>query len=234
MDLYEVMTTGGSARAFEEERVPDAIVYRILDQARFAPSGANHQGWRVIVIQNKGIARRLRDLYRLGWREYIAFRDAGRIAFAADSSGIVRPDGIDFEEARATSQPNAFVDGLDSVPVLLILCADLEVISFMDISVDRPSIVGGASIYPFAQNILLAARNEGLGGVLTTIICREEPAVKDLLGIPPALAVAGLIALGRPVRNLKRLSRKPVEDFTSVDQFSGPSFPPVPADGASG
>jgi len=89
---------------------------------------------------------------------------------------------------------------------------------------DRQSIVGGASIYPFCHNVMLKARDEGLGGVMTTAICREEPALAELLGIPPSHAVASLIALGHPEEVVTKLRRDPVEAFAAVDRFDGAAF----------
>jgi nitroreductase len=115
---------------------------------------------------------------------------------------------------------------LDTVPVLLLLLAELSALACVDNGLDRQSIVGGGSIYPFGHNILLAARNEGLGGVLTSVLTRQEPAVRELIGIPEGYAVAGLIALGHPVRTIRKLRRRPVEQFTTVDRFDGPAFLP--------
>jgi hypothetical protein len=69
---------------------------------------------------------------------------------------------------------------------------------------------------------LLAARGEGLGGVIVTLICREESAVRELLRIPDRFALACLVALGRPARAVTRLRRRAVEEFATVDGFDGP------------
>jgi nitroreductase len=83
-------------------------------------------------------------------------------------------------------------------------------------------VVSGASIYPFAWNVLLAARNEGLGGVLTTIAVAEEPRVQALLGFPERFAVAALIPLGWPLRSLSRLRRDRVPVFARLERWDGP------------
>jgi nitroreductase len=221
-DLYEVMRTTPATREFTGEPVPDSVVYRLLDHARFAPSGGNRQGWRVISVRDPASRRRLRDLLQTGWREYAAQLEQGLVPFAAPERGRSAQPPIDLAAARARARPNAFFDRLDAVPALLAVCADLGVLSFMDALADRPSIAGGASIYPFVHNLLLAARGEGLGGVIITLICREEPAVRELLGIPPRFALACLVALGRPARRITRLARRPVEEFASLDRFDGP------------
>ena len=94
----------------------------------------------------------------------------------------------------------------------------------IDRDADRYTFAGGASIYPFAWSILLSARNEGLGGVITTIAIREEAQVKALLGAPDQLALAAVIALGYPMRRSRRLSRQPVGSFATVDSIDGPAF----------
>jgi nitroreductase len=224
MELYEAMRTTPATRDFAEEPVPDEVLHRILENARFAPSGGNRQGWSVVIVRDEIARHRLRDLYVLGWREYTAHIRAGRVPFAPGPGGRWDGPAVDLEEARATFSPFPFADHLDEAPVLLLLCAQLDVLACTDNGLDRQSIVGGASVYPFAHNVLLAARNEGLGGVITTVLCRQEPAVKELFGIPDGVAVAGLIALGRPRQAMKRLSRRPVEEFVWIDRFGGPPF----------
>lgn len=224
MELRDVMRTTPATRAFTDEPVPDDVLHGILDVARFAPSGGNRQGWQVIVLQDPEIRRRIRDLYVLGWREYMAHVNAGLVAFAPLDHGRWTGPAVDLEEARATPSPMPFADHLDEVPVLLLLVVELGALAVLDNGLDRQSIVGGASVYPFGHNILLAARDAGLGGVMTTALARQEPAVKELLGIPDGWAVAGLLALGHPEKQVTRLRRQPVEAFTRIDRFDGPTF----------
>jgi nitroreductase len=224
MELYEAMRTTPATRAFTDEPVDDEVLYRILDHARFAPSGGNRQGWYVVVVSDPATRQRLRELYVLGWREYTAHVGEGLVPFAARDGGRWPGPAVDLERARNTPAPNDFADNLDSVPVMLVLVADLGALATVDNGLDRQSIVGGASIYPFGHNILLAARNEGLGGVMTSVLARQEPAARELLGIPEGYAVAGLLALGRPQRRITKLRRRPVEEFTVRDRFDGAPF----------
>ena len=96
-----------------------------------------------------------------------------------------------------------------SAEVVLVVCLDLGVAAAFDQDLDRIGVISGASVYPFVWNVLLAARNEGFGGVLTTMAVAEEPAVKDLLGIPDEYAVAAVVPLGKPVKQVTKLTRKP-------------------------
>jgi nitroreductase len=224
MELQEVMRTTPSTREFTSEPVPDDVVRHILDVARFAPSGGNRQAWHVIVLEDPQIRRRIRELYVVSWREYMAHVRAGLVAFAPLDHGRWTGPAIDLEQARATPAPLAFSDHLDEVPVLLSLVVELAGLAVLDNGLDRQSIIGGASVYPFAHNVLLAARDVGLGGVMTTVLAREEPAVKELLGIPDGYALAALLALGHPAKVVTKLSRAAVQEFTTVDRFDGRAF----------
>jgi nitroreductase len=84
-------------------------------------------------------------------------------------------------------------------PVILMFCFNPSLLAITDAALDRPSIVGGASVYPAVQNALLACRAEGLGCTLTTLLCAEEPRVKELLGIPEEWATAAAVPIGYPV-----------------------------------
>jgi nitroreductase len=221
MDLDAVMRTTPAVREFTDEPVPRSVIHTVLERARFAPSGGNRQPWRVIVIEDPARRASIRDLYVLGWREYVAHVRAGLVPFAPIDGGRWTGPAVDLAAARTEEAPGEFSDHLDQVPVMLILCVELGSLAVLDNGLDRQSFVGGGSIYPFGHNILLSARNEGLGGVLTTVICRQEPAVKTLLGLPDSHAVAGLVALGHPVRQLTKLGRRPVDAFATIDGFDG-------------
>ena len=224
MELRQVMRTTPSTREFTDESVPDEVVAQILEVARFAPNGGNRQTWHVILLKDAEIRRRIRELYVLCWREYMAHVNAGLVAFAPVDHGQWTGPALDLDEARATPAPMAFADHLDDVPVLLLIVVELAGLAVMDNGLDRQSIIGGASVYPFVQNILLAARDAGLGGVLTTVLAREESAVKALLDIPDGHALAGLLALGHPAKSITTLRRAAVEDFTTIDRFDGPTL----------
>ena len=224
MELSEVMRTTPATREFTDDEVPDVVLHRILHDARFAPSGGNRQAWTVVVVRDKATRVRLRELYQLGWREYVAHVQAGVVPFAPQHEGRWTGPAVDLEQARQTPAPNPFADHLEDVPVMLVLCVHLDRLATVDNGLDRQSFVGGASVYPFAHNVLLKARDEGYGGVLTTVLVRQEPAVRELLGLPPEVAVGGLIALGRPTKELTRLRRQAVEDFTVIDRFDGTPF----------
>ena len=225
MELTEVMRTTPATRDFTDEPVEDSALERVLESARFAPSGGNRQPWRASSSSRiPRSAGRSGTLTCSDGAEYRAHVAEGRVPFAPDQHGRWEGPAVDLAAARGVERPDAFADHLDTVPVMLLLFVDLTALAVLDNGLGRQSIVGGGSIYPFGHNVLLAARNEGLGGVLTTIISREEAPLKSLLGVPENFALAGLIVLGHPRRSITRLRRQAVADFTRIDSFGGAEF----------
>lgn len=217
MELTEAMRTTFACREFTDEPVSDEVLHRILDVARFAPSGGNRQGGHVVVVRDPAVRRRLGELAQPTLRVYAAQAAAGETPFNS-----VHPTAIDVEAAlRTPTDMLPMFSHLDEVPVVLVVTVDLAQVASVDKDLDRVGLDTGASIYPLAWNILLAARAEGLGGVLTTVVAPAEADVQALLGLPEEHAVAALIPLGRPVRQLTKLRRRPVEDFTTIDRYDG-------------
>jgi nitroreductase len=227
MDLLEVLRTTGAGREFTDEPVPDEVLARVLDSARFAPSGGNVQGWRVVVVQDPATRAALRDLYLPGWYDYLAMHLAGLRPWSPLNDRQAEAEAVGAAASlaeQATAGPGGFAEHLDQVPVLLAVFADLGALAAVDRDADRYTFAGGASVYPFAWSVLLAARAEGLAGVITTMAIRRETEVKALLHAPDSLALAAVMALGHPVRQTRRLTRTPVESFTTVDAVDGPAF----------
>ena len=225
MDLIDALRTTGAVRDFTEEPVGDEVLARILDTARFAPSGGNAQAWHVVVVKDATLRRRLRDLYLPGWRDYLAMTAAGLRPWAPGNDPAAESAAVAAHaEQMAAVASQGLAAHLDRVPVLLAVFTDLTALAAVDRDLDRYSLAGGASVYPFVWSVLLAARGEGLGGVLTTMHIREEDEVRQLLGAPASWALAAVLALGHPVRQPRRLRRRPVAGFTTIDRVAGPSF----------
>jgi len=213
------MRTTFAAREFLDEPVPNETLIRILDNARFAPSGGNRQGWKVIVVRDQTTREKLRSIAEPGMRRYVAQVQAGEFPW-----NTIHPTQLSDAEIAATQLPNGLIDSLVTAPVLLFVFVDLSLVASLDQDLDRIGVVSGGSIYPFVWNILLAARNEGLGGTPTTWAAAREDQLHDLLGVPDEYAFASMIPIGRPVKQLTKLRRKPVDEFTVLEQFDGPTI----------
>jgi len=235
MDLIEALRSTAAIRDFTDEPVADDVLWRVLDTARFGPSGGNRQSWRVIVVNDPARRAAIRDLYVQGWHEYLAMGAAGLSPWAPITDREVEAGAIaKGRRALADGVPAGdFAEHFDRVPVLLAIAADLRLLAAVDRDLDRYSIVGGASVYPFVWNLLLAARAEGLGGVMTTMPIVREPELKAILGVPDTHAMAATVVLGHPLRRPTKLRRQPVAEFAVVDDFDGEPFSPGAAAGAS-
>ena len=221
MELYKVMRTTSAARQFTDDPLPDEILYTILDNARFAPSGGNRQGTRILIIRDRGTRQALVDLTIPGARRYVAQRQAGENPW-----NTINPSRVSDEEIAATKVPDSFTAPLLQAAVVLVMCVDLRVVAALDKELDRVGIVGGASVYPLVWNILLAARNEGFGGTITTMAVAEEPRMRQLLGIPDTYAVACVVPLGKPAHQPRKLSRLEVAELTRLEHWRGGPLTP--------
>jgi nitroreductase len=213
MELYEAMATTRAVRRLRPDPVPADVLRRVLQAATWAPSGGNRQPWRVIAVRHAALKRALRDLYQGPWAPYAVRQRAALRTLPEDKR--VRGE-------RALAAGDHLAAHLDRVPVILVFCFDPELLVITDASLPRPSVVGGASVYPAVQNALLACRAEGLGCVLTTLLCAVEAEVRPLLGIPEPWATAAFVPIGYPAgRGHGPLTRKPVETMAYADRWGG-------------
>ncbi|MEC8492846.1 MAG: nitroreductase family protein [Pseudomonadota bacterium] len=216
MELYEVMRTTFAAREFTEQPVSDETIAKILEEARFAPSGGNRQGWHVLVVREDASRTVLRDLIAPQMQRYVAQVKAGEAPL-----NTINPSRVSAEQIAQTKVPQTMLDNLTGAPVILLVFVDLSVVASFDSHLNRVGVISGASIYPFVWNILLAARNEGLGGTLTTFAAGAENDVKAHFGVPGEMALAAMIPMGQPLKQLTKLTRKPVADFVRKEHWNG-------------
>jgi len=216
MDLDEALRTTFSCRDFTADPLPDAVLTEILDRARFAPSGGNRQGWKVIVVRDASTRAKLAKLTEFGAKRYIAQQKNGENPW-----NTIDPPRVDAATIERTEPMQRLIEPVLKAPVILVIAVDLKVVASTDQDLDRVGIISGASIYPFAWNILLAARGRGYAGTITTLAVAQEPKVKELFGLPPHLAVAAVMPLGRPVKQLTKLTRKPVREFAMRERWGG-------------
>lgn len=215
MDLYEAMRCAPTSRRYTSDEVAPESLRRALDAARYAPSGGNRQGWRVVVVQDPDTRRALRDLYLPPWRAYMEAIGVAPM--------LAEPERFDAARVRTLQRADEYANRLDEVPVHLVIGVRLGDLAVTDANLPRQSIVGGASVYPFVQNLLLALRAEGLGAAMTTLLVPAEAQVRELLAIPEEIALAAHVGVGHRADPWPRaLSRRPVEDFAFAERFGQP------------
>ena len=213
-----VIRTTFAARTFTDEDVTDAELAELLDLARFAPSGGNRQGWRVVVVRDTERKRRIIEAGIPAVRRYVAESMAGH-----NPANTITPSPVTDEHVAAVGDEQlAWFRGLAQAPVLLVIGVDLSVVASVDAGLDRVGVASGASIYPFVHNVLLVARSRGLAGALTTFAAAGEPEVQELVGFPSHVAIAAVVPLGRPTKVLTRLRRNPVDSFARFERWDGP------------
>ncbi|MEE8247022.1 MAG: nitroreductase family protein [Alphaproteobacteria bacterium] len=219
MELYDVMRTTFAAREYTGDPLPDAVLHDILENARFAPSGGNRQGNRVIVVRDPETRGRLAELAEPAAKRYSAQTQAGESPW-----NTIVPSKVTTAEIAAAPAPAQLTEPCRKASVVLVFVVDLKLVASMDQDLDRVGVISGASIYPFVWNVLMAARQAGFGGTITTLAVAEEPKVKALLDIPPDFAVCAVVPLGRPVKQLTKLRRRPVAEIATRERFDGAAF----------
>ena len=219
MELYEVMRTTFAAREYTGEPLPDAVLHEMLENARFAPSGGNRQGNRVIVVRDAETRNRLAELAAPAAKRYSAQVQAGESPW-----NTIVPTKVTAEEIATAPAPAMLTEPCRNASVVLVFVVDLKLVASMDQDLDRIGVISGASIYPFVWNVLMAARQAGFGGTITTLAVAEEAKVQALLGIPPDFAVCAVVPLGRPVRQLTKLRRRSVAEIATRERFDGAAF----------
>ena len=218
-ELSSIMRTTFASRAFTDEPLPDDELAAILDLARFAPSGGNRQGWHVIIVRDPATKTRLIELSMPAIELYLAQAAAGENPWNTIDESSVDPATV-----SVSPKATAWYRRLADAPVHLVIGVDLKVVASADRHLSRIGVISGASVYPFAHNILLAARDRGWGGALTTLIATAEPTIQELLGMPSHVATAALLPMGRPRQVLTKLTRKPVSEFTHLERWDGPAI----------
>jgi nitroreductase len=206
MELTDAMRTTGTCRRFAPDPVPDEVLYRAFDSARFGPQGGNRQPVRWIVVRDEDRKQALQDLYLPMWEPY----------FAGLTDGSVQAEAL----PKTVLDADYFAHHLAEVPVIIVVCAELSGLHPTDTDLGRLSVVGGASIYPTMQNLCLTLRAEGVASAVTTLLCHQEPDVRKLLDIPDDFITAAHIAVGYPAGAFPRkLTRSPVDEIVYTERF---------------
>lgn len=207
-DLLTGLATTRAIRRIAPDPIPDDDLAAILWHATRAPSGTNRQPFRFVVVRDGERAPAAKAVLAAGFR-------AGWETKAADA-GYDRGSAVDADspKGRQRAAMQYLVDHLESVPVIVLAC----LVRYRD-----PNPYEGGSVYPACQNLLLAARALGYGGVLTGWHRPVEAELRSLLGIPDGVAIHATIPLGRPLGNHGPVRRRPIGELVFDDAWERPA-----------
>jgi nitroreductase len=212
MDVHEALYTTRMMRRMRPDPIPVEVQGRILDAAIRAPSGGNTQRWHFVAVDDAGLKAELAALYR----------SARALEYAEISAGTLARTVHD-EKAHAETlgriqrSGDHLTEHFEQIPLLLFVFA-----------IDDH---GGANIYPAIWSALLAARAEGVGGTISTVLRYHADKVHELLGVPTAEGwqMTAMLALGYPLgRWGVAANRRPVHEVSSRNHWDRPYTPEIP------
>lgn len=206
MELDEAMRTQRAIRRLRPDPVDDEVVLKVLDLAIRAPSGGNVQGWEFIVVRDPAVRAAIGRQNRFAWTVF------GRAGYGLLARDVARGKIVDAVTWQA--------EHWDEIPVLIVVC--LKGMSWPVPWIYRASRYG--SIFPAVQNLLLAARAEGLGAALTTLPLWNRIAARRMLGLPWNVEPVAVVPVGWPRGRYGPTTRRPIEEIVHLDRFGNRAF----------
>jgi nitroreductase len=221
LDVFEAMRTMRAVRSFEPRDIPERVLREILQAATWAPSGSNSQPWAFVVVRDPERKRSLRDLY-------LSRYEAAEPAYFAMAKAA---GTLDRNQERIMRRARFLAEHLHETPVLIFPCIDKRrypmIFDEQGRAVEPVALY--ASILPAVQNLLLAARAQGIGGCLTTILRFADAEVRVLLGLPEHVDTTVMLPLGYTRERFGPVSRRPLAEVCYLDRW-GSALLPVPTD----
>ncbi|MFT6581223.1 MAG: nitroreductase [Alphaproteobacteria bacterium] len=201
-DLFDTMYNMRAMRRLKPDPVPDALVVKILQAGLHAPNGGNMQKWKFLVIKDQEIKKNVQVWYKRALDEVVGPR------YAASAP----PPGASTEGYhRQHLAVEYLTDHFHEAPIWIVPC--------IDHGAETPNRSSGASIYPAAQNMLLAARALGLGATLTTRHLLFEKESEAALGLPDGVHSYAILPIGYPMGNFGPVGRGDLSDFVFQDNW---------------
>lgn len=220
MELFDAIKTARALRRFKPDPVPDEVITKILEAGIRAPSGSNEQTWLFVVVKDAEQRRKLGEVYRRGG-------DILKTLYA----DRVKPEHMDQKQYdKLMASAMYLIDHMADAPVLLLACLQpgqvgaqpVKLPTEVQAALKNLARMGGSSIYPAVQNIILACRAYGLGTVLTTIHMFFEDEVKAILGLPAEVQTYALLPIGYPSDKFGPIKRRPVKEVVCLDRYGTP------------
>ena len=190
---FDVARNQRAHRELLPDPVPEELIEKILETATFAPSARNLQPWHFVVVQDAAVREQIADAARAAWE------------------GFARATTTDQTTAGFKAVDEWAMGGLGVAPVIIVLCAD---------TTKMPLEQMGSSIYPAAQNVLLAAAALGLGSLMSNLpLYAPEGSLAKTLGLPDHIVPQATLPIGYSARKLGPPRRDPFSAHTSRDHF---------------
>lgn len=204
MPLAEAMLTQRAVRRVRPDPVDDRIVLRCLELALEAPTGSNGQNWEFVVVKDADAKKALAAQYRRAWKLY---------------GGLGRLMKNDEQTDKILKSVQWQVEHFEEIPVLVVCClrGGARVPFVPEPPIAMSSHYG--SVYPSAQNLLLAARSVGLGGALITLPLWSTTVARRILKLPMSVEPCCIVTLGWPKGRYGRKARKPVGSVVHLDRY---------------
>lgn len=214
IELYEALCTTRAVRRLRPDPIPDAVLERVLRAATCAPTGGNAQPWRVLVLRDPERKRALQEPFAATWADYSS---PGRTLMQR------LPEDRRGRGMKVMAAGDQLAAHLAEAPVVLVFFHDPRLLAQAGADDPQPKFLFGGSLYPAIQNLLLACRAEGLGGVLTTMTWRREDEVRRLLGVPEPWRLHAIVPIGHPLGGGHGpLARKPVSTMAYRERWGEP------------
>jgi nitroreductase len=205
--LLEGLSTTRAIRRYKDEPIPDHALRDILWSATRAPSGSNRQPFRFVVLTDSAKAKTAKSIIAGQAQQFWAEKRANDRYDQGSGADPTSP------KARMAGVMQTYVDNFANAPCLILPC----MVRYRD-----PSPMEGASMYPAVQNLLLAARALGYGGVITGFHGAVEAQLKPLLDIPEDVFIACTLTLGKPVGRHGPVRRRPLQELVFGDTWEEP------------
>jgi nitroreductase len=216
MDIHEALYTTRMMRRLRPDPIPLDTQARILDAAVRAPNGGNTQRWHFVAVDDPELKHEFAQLFRQGRAlEYEKFR-TGTGPMVAPAPGADSAAHVETMR-RMKGSGDYLADHFEEVPLLLFVFA-----------IDD---LGGANIYPAIWSVLLAARAEGVGGVMTMVLRNFADEVNNLLDVPvgEGWTMSAMLTLGYPRGKWGvAANRRPVQEVSSRNRWGAPFGVTVP------
>lgn len=216
-DIWTVMATARTIRRFTDEPVDDVTLARCLRAATWAPSGANAQEWRFVVLRSPEL------------RAAVASAAAQALRVIEPVYGMSRP--ADHDHGRRARTNRATYELHDRA-------GEFTSVLFTQKRFPTASeLLLGGSIFPAVQNFLLAARAQGLGACLTSWASYGgEQLLREAVGVPDGWLLAGHAVVGWPRGSHGPVRRRPLSEVVFLDHWGerADEVAGLAADGPSG